>query len=1416
MALALGETGLAQPSQSLLDDKAAFSILSITDGLPSASVSGIVQDSKGFIWLATQGGLSRYDGSGFKSWENEPFDENSLSGDLIQTIFRDKDDSFWLGTYNGLNYFNSNSERFTHYRYSTEKPDSLSNDLVIAIARDARGRLWVGTLNGLNRLDEATGTFIRYFHDDKDPHSIPNNVIRSLLLDAKGRLWVGTTGGGLATYDYELNRFDNHADMSPPPPASTQGPPRVRKGFPPSASVQSISEDSSGNLWVGAWGTGLVRYAPDADSSTVYSLPDARTYVVNTQEEGTVYVGSWGGGLFMVDALTGSTRTFKTSLAVGAIPNDVVYSILLDASDELWVGTNGGGLARLDRTRRSFKAWVSDPADPRSLPNGKVLASLVDSKGRLWVSVYSNGIHVLDPATGAWRHFRHSDKDPRSLGDDICNTIYEDRQGGIWACTNVGLSRYEPSTGGFTTYRHVEGDPDSLSSSIIYSVLEDPKGNLWVGTYMSGLDYWDRTTGRFSHNSFSPKDPYSISDNLVMALAYGPDGKLWVGTNNGLNRLEDGRFVRYAYDPANLKGLSSSAIFRIVLDTKGIMWVATRGGGLNRYDKATDSFTHFMRRDGLPSNIVYTALEDRTGNLWVVTQTGLALLDRQAGTVKRVTLYRELSNASFTSGSSTGPGGELYFGSMGMLVKFDPALYDRNTHIPPVFITELRAANRSRLPAPAAEGKPGAIRLATWENSIEIRFAALDFRDPKGNQFAYKLEGFDKDWSYSSTRNFATYTNLPGGNYVFRVKAANNDGVWNDKGAALPLTVETSPFLTPPAFVIYLLALVFLGYALANLRSNRILALKVKELTAAQKALNAANEESRRLAKEADDANKAKSEFIATMSHEIRTPIHGVVGMAEVLSRSRLDRVQAEDVETIKRSGESLLKLINQVLDFSKLEADKLTLEEIPFDLPRLLSETGDFFSRLAGDKGLSFELACDPALPAFVRGDPLRLRQVLNNLLGNAVKFTDRGKVRLIARPAGDVAGAKAAIHFRVEDSGIGISEGQRATLFMPFSQADQSTTRRYGGTGLGLSISKRYVELMGGSLGLESGQGQGSAFFFTIPLEPATRAEPARALAETAARHSLVAAQVLVVDDDEVNRRVATSFLAELGADSSEVESGPAAIVELGKRRYDLVLIDCMMPAMDGFETTRRIRDPGSGALDPTVAVVAMTACAQPEDRQRCLEAGMDDYILKPFSLRELEDTMIRALAARRGTKMSAAAGAAPGGMVPAAADTEARREGSAPAGGAAKRAGALAPVFDEEEFSSRYKASPDLARQILELFLEQTRPLLAEALSAPPAEAPKAVADVLHRIKGSAGAIGGTKLSREASALYDDMRAGGGGLPEAARMAAFEADLGELEARLRLHLSSLAACEEAGEDKADPGEAGRKGREGSPPVR
>jgi diguanylate cyclase (GGDEF)-like protein len=778
-----------------------FSTLGTKDGLPNASVSGIVQDKTGYLWFGTQGGLARYDGYSFKLFERVPFDAASLPHNQVQTLYLDGG-SLWVGTYGGLARLDLATERFKNYVHDPGDELSLSNDVVTCAARDSHGSLWVGTLSGLNRLDEPTGKFERFLNDPADPRSLPANVVRALEVDGAGRLWVGTSGGGLALFDPESRTFRSY-----------------RKGAAGGRSlmsdyVMSIDEDSAGYLWLGTWYGGLSRFDPSTGESLNVALADDRVYVVSAAEDGVVLAGTWGGGLFEYDASTGKVERYRSTGTSGSLSHDVVYSMLEDRSGDAWIGTNGGGVCRLARSRRSFGAIT---ASPDGMPQGKVYSVLRDERGYLWVGVYNAGLARRDPNTGAWRRYRHDPGNARSLPNDIVNCLFEDSSGALWAGTNDGLARYDRASDSFSVFRPEPGRADSLSSEIVYSIAQAPGGDLWIGTFRTGLDRWDSSSGRFEHYASDPKDRSSLSDNLVNALETDSEGRLWVGTNKGLDLLEDGRFRRYLYEPSRTSGISSDSVRTLFLDSKGAMWIGTAGGGLMRYEAETDSFISYTKRDGLPSNTVVRILEDGGGDLWIATQAGLVIYDRSAGRFRPMSVYDELGGREFFSGAFKDPDGALYFGSLDSLFRFDPESFEFNAHVPSVVLTEVSSPGRPGLSA-AEVSRSGRLDLPWRGNSVRFLFSALDFRDPKRNRYSYRLEGVDQAWSESSDRREVTYVNLPGGRYSFRVRASNNDGLWNEEGLSISLRVGYAPWKHPAAMIVYAALFAAAGYALASWR----------------------------------------------------------------------------------------------------------------------------------------------------------------------------------------------------------------------------------------------------------------------------------------------------------------------------------------------------------------------------------------------------------------------------------------------------------------------------------------------------------------------------------------------------------------------------------------------------------------------
>lgn len=849
----------------------------VREGLANASVSSIVQDAAGFIWLGTQGGLHRWDGVAFTIYENEPFDDTTLPHNLIQTIFLDTDGStLWLGTYGGLVRFDTKTGRFDSWSHDPADGRSLSNDVVVAVARDGQGRLWVGTLGGLDRMDEDGTGFTRYRAAPDDPRGLSVNVIRALHLDGRGRFWIGTSGGGLLRYLPELDGFERYATKGGSGPAL------------PSDYVMDIDEAPDGSLWLALWFYGAARFDPELPSVTPYRLADERSYFVNAREPGYVRVGSWGGGLFEFGPGGGEPRRYrKTEDYAWSLPHDTIYSMLVDRSGEVWVGTNGGGLSQMLRDPESFVIFEHNPKDPATIGPGKVNAILEDSRGRLWVGSYNGGLAVAEPGSSRFTHYRYDPANPKSLPNDLVTMIYEDSAGEIWVLSNGGIARYRPDGSGFDRYVRDPARPGSLPDNVVYQMLEEPgTGNFWIGTYTAGLAYWDREAGRFDHYPARLGEPGALGDNLVYALAYDAQGRLWVGTNGGLYRREaDGTFSAYRPQRDELGTLPSRIVRGLRLDATGRFWVATNGGGVALYLPETDSFRYWTKRDGLPSNVVLAVSEGADGTIWASTVTGLAFFEEGSGRWRPFGGPSDLRYNEFTVGYATGAAGSLYFGAVNALYRIDSRRIARREFLPPVRITRILVDNQA-----AGELSPwfqAETDVPHDAGSVSFEFAALDYRDPARNQFAYKLEGLDEDWIFSGGRAYAAYTNLrPGRSYVFRVIASNNEGVWNEDGARLVLRVRASPWLSWWAIALYVAAGIAALWFVAALRSRAMLKGKVDELSKLKGELEEANVKLEELASRDGLTGLANRR---SLNAELERRYRAATGMGEPLAVLMID-----------------------------------------------------------------------------------------------------------------------------------------------------------------------------------------------------------------------------------------------------------------------------------------------------------------------------------------------------------------------------------------------------------------------------------------------------------------------------------------------------------------------------------------------
>jgi signal transduction histidine kinase/CheY-like chemotaxis protein/streptogramin lyase len=1213
-------------------------------------INTFIQDRDGFFWLGATNGLYKYDGYTFKRYTAA---SHSLAGSYISSLYEDSQGLIWIASSNGVNVYDKSADAFTTYTHDPANPGSISTGRINqgkrqAICEDAGGMIWIATDNGLNKFDRAAQTFTRYQEQFAD------NDIWSILIDREGFLWVGTGNG--------LHKFDPRREIVS---AAYQTDPKAPGGLR-QHDLNVLIEDREGALWIGSRKDGLSVLKKGQHTFTHYRH--------NPADEKSLSVNGISG---MMD----------------------------DGKGGLWITTFTDGLNLFDKKNETFTRYRNDPAhpDPDGISNNFLSGVYQDELGVIWIAGFGGTLYRVDPGTRKFQQYKHDPNNPNSLSN--CNYIgqmIEDREGMIWiAAGEGGLNRYDPQTRKFTRYYHDPANPDSLPQTYAHSVFEDFKGNLWMST-LRAVFMIDRRTGR-AIRQYPMRNPFSspITDKQHPEILW------WGSWGGGLIRFDSatGESRHFLSDPDKpAETVSSKIIPYICYDDAGMLWLCTRGGGLNRFDPRTQKVTgKYMHNPDDPasiaSNAVYHMYQDSAGRYWVSTDKGFHRFDPKTGKFQRFS--EEIGNFPLaeTTQILEDAGGDLWIAGhfTGQLVRFDPAsenytfytaddgllpglgiafrplrtrngelwFYGRdginsffpdqiteNKYQPAVFFTSLTRGGDAVKLGKATE-RAESIRLDWRNNFFEFEVAALNYQHPENNHYRYMLKGVDKDWFEAGTKRHGRYSGLPDGTYTLKVMASNNDGVWSDKIAKLKVIVKP-PFWRAWWFRIAA-GLLILGSLIGGYfwrlnaleARSRELEVQISDRT---KELQEERNRAVILKEKAEVANQAKSTFLATMSHELRTPLNGILGYVQILRNdpSATPR-QQEGLNVVEQSGRHLFSLISDVLDLAKIESGKVELYETEFHLPAFLKSVGAIIRLKAEQKGIEFASELSDNLPEIVRADERRLRQVLLNLLGNAVKFTDKGKVIMAARCGLPDFGEKAStqpptsnpqhstsnpqpptpnaphptpnIRFEVRDTGIGISSGNLGKIFDPFQQAGDPRHRAEG-TGLGLAVSRNLVKLMGGELTAESEPGSGSTFWFELELTKDLRGfENPAGLPDRTSRRIIgirgTPQKILIVDDSRENRAVFRDMLMPLGFETAEAADGTEGLAKAEEFQPDAVITDLVMPGTDGIELIRRMRQ---HPVLKNIPVIAASASVYEEDHRKSTDAGANAFLPKPVEASRL----------------------------------------------------------------------------------------------------------------------------------------------------------------------------------------------------
>ena len=1161
-----------------------FQVLGIASGLPSSRVYKTVQDRDGYLWFGTQDGLARYDGVGFRVYRNDPKDPDSIGGNAITALFVDRDNRIWCGgEESGLNLLDQSRAKFSHYRHDANDAASLGGDDVWTITQDAAGALWIGGYaGGLDRLDPGAKHFVHFRHYSTNTQSIASDNVLGLLA-AKGRLWAGTDAG----IDLiEPGGTVVHVDLS---------------AVPGSGRVNAIAlvEDADGAVLAGTR-RGLLRIDANLHASVVAAdaLTDPLVYgAVAGSAAGELWIATRHGlNRRATDATV--SHYLENPAVPGSFPGDTVFDVMRDREGSMWFATFEGGVAKLPASWRNFALFRNDPADPASLSGNRTQGLAADERGGIWAVNLDGGIDRLEPSGGKIERYAGRLEIPyRAMW-----SVLADRTGQLWVGHTRGVRVYELQSGKYRDLVSDAAKPDALAPGLVYHLAEDPSGTIWVATYGSSGGLHRIDPASFQVERFDTNNA-GLRNAEVDQIGFDAGDNLLVASGAGLDRFNpaSSRFVPVA-------GAPEQRVYAFAFAADHSLWLHVRGA-LEHYRVDGAALALIERVDanaGWPALTVGGLQVDGRGAVWVSGPRGLWRYDPERRSIRVFGSADGLASAEFNRlPLIRRSDGTIFGGTLSGIVGFNPAQI-ADPPEPPRLVLDGVVVRRHGRDLPL---DPGADLALQWDDrDLRIAARALSYANPGANRYQWRLDGIDPDWVDTGNRGDREFSQLPPGNYALQLRAAAAAGVWSAPSQALRLSVAAPPWATPFAYAAYAAALV-----LAIVAAFRAYRQRVRRRHALELA-----EQQRRLA---EQASAAKTRFLATMGHEIRTPMTGVLGMTELLLRTPLDAAQQGYARTILSSGQLMLRLVNDSLDLARIEAGKLQLEAAVFDLHALLGEIATAAEPMAAAKGLAWRLAISVDAPRHVRGDALRVKQIILNLVNNAIKFTDHGRVTLtLERDAAE------GVELCVSDSGPGIAEPARARLFQRFEQAHG--TSRNGGSGLGLAICRELVAHMGGDISLRSEPGQGCTFAVRLPLP----AEPGPIVFEVHAASSAVAppsiapldpaaVRILLVEDDAIVAEVLAGLLALRGHEVTRVANGLSALAAIDSESFELAFIDLDLPGIDGLALARLLRTREAEQDGARLPLVGISARSAGDEEALCLAAGMDAFLRKPLGAEQLD---------------------------------------------------------------------------------------------------------------------------------------------------------------------------------------------------
>lgn len=1196
-----------------------FINFSSKDGLSSSSVNAIIKDQYGYMWFATGDGLNKFDGINFTVYRNNPADTTSIGGDIITAFYEDDQGNLWIGNNRTLSLYDRKKDAFRNYNF-------WGNSAVRAIGADRSGNLWVGGYSGLYKFHPQKGAIKNYNADPAKSDHLKSNTILSILHDSRRRLWVGTNAG-LSLFEESSGNFVNflHSDSDVTSIADNV--------------VRSITEDSNGNVWFGT-NSGLSKLQPDGKTFTNYINKTTdlnspgwnRIYAIQADKLGQLWIGTEEGVSIFNIASEKNLKIYPDGRNKYSLVGKSVRSIFIDDSGIYWVGSYQGGVNKYDKNLAFFNLRESNPFDPAGLSSSIVTSFVEGPSGDIYVGTDGGGLNLYHRKTGLFSHPGLAPDDNKLaiialelLGDDLWIGTYHQ---GVYVL-NIKNGRVRHFLKG--------SGSNELSGNDIFCLKKDSKGNVWIGTNGDGVSIYDTKTGMFD---WLGKNADAIGIGLtkkwfVRAIEEDKFGNLWIGSNGAGIGIYNPSQKTFKILNGENSALPSNIVLSLLLDRTGRMWAGTLGGGLSLFDNKSGRFISYSEKEGLSNAVVYKILEDNTGNFWVSTNNGVSSFNLQTGRFKNYSYQNGLQRSNFTLGSGVKTSnGEMFFGGLNGFNYFNPLALHNNKNVPSLQFTALKLSNTIVIP-----GKGEAIKEhisvakeihLDYKQNFSLDFIALNYTAPEESRYQYMLDGFDRDWNRVGKTHTAVYTNLDPGEYTFRVKATSDDGSWSTPEKTIKIYVKPPFWRTAWAYAFYVL-LAFSIVALLRYQGMR----KVKNKFALEQErlqVRQMIEQERKEAERQHEFDQLRIKFLTNLSHEFRTPISLIAGPVDKLISQEESTEKKSQLSMVRRNAERLLNLVNQLLDFKKLEQNELNLNLTHGDLISFIGEIADSFKDVSEARQIKFDFST--TIKEYTTlFDRDKIERVLLNLLSNAFKFTPKqGQIKLLVEETVD-----SNLKIVVKDSGIGMSPEVKDQIFDRFYQAHNNNNVLNQGNGIGLSIAKEFVRLHGGSITVESTPGKGSSFTVILPCELLAKSPEEVQITDGSDKVSLKdqtvahtngntrSFTVLIIEDNDDFRQYLRENLKPYYK-IVEASDGKEGWQKVLSSHPHIVVSDINMPCMDGITLSRKIK---SDKRTSHIPIILLTALTGDGNQINGLRTGAADYLTKPFNF-EILNVKIKNLVA------------------------------------------------------------------------------------------------------------------------------------------------------------------------------------------